>query len=60
MIQDILNAEYYRSDFKIINSENDEFTWRQEKYHSRTKNLKVRIKIYKKKKKMSYICLQYL
>ncbi|CAI6363991.1 unnamed protein product [Macrosiphum euphorbiae] len=40
MIQDILNAEYYRSDFKIINSENDEFTWRQEKYHSRTKNLK--------------------
>ncbi|KAL4090033.1 hypothetical protein QTP88_024940 [Uroleucon formosanum] len=39
MIQDMLNPEYYSSNFKIINSENDEFTLRQAKYHSSIKNL---------------------
>jgi len=48
MIQDMLNPEYYSSNFKIINSENDEFTLCQAKYQSSTKNLKVRIMIYKK------------
>jgi len=50
MIQDMLNPEFYSSNFKIINSENDEFTLRQAKYHSSIKNLQVRIIIYKKKK----------
>lgn len=49
MIQDMLNPEYYSSNFKIINSENDEFTLRQAKYHSSIKNLQVRIIIYKKR-----------
>lgn len=40
MIQDMLNPEYYSSSFKIINSENDEFTLHQAKYHSSTKNIR--------------------
>jgi len=52
MIQDMLNPEYYSSSFKIINSENDEFILRKAKYQSSTKNLKVRIMIHKKKKKI--------
>ncbi|KAL5236097.1 hypothetical protein ACI65C_003507 [Semiaphis heraclei] len=39
MIQDMLNPEYYSSNYKIVNSENDEFILHQAKYQSSTKNL---------------------
>lgn len=39
MIQDMLNPEYYCRNFKIVNSENDQFTLHQSKYHTSTKDL---------------------
>jgi len=43
MIQDMLNPEYYSSNYKIVNSENDEVILHQAKYQSSTKNLQVSI-----------------